>query len=488
MNRKRIIIAFLIYVCQLSATAQVSRSPFQYVGKDSVKTYITDRYNAHSFLHSMLMGNNYRNQWNQPVVLPVFRMSATQFKIEELGGGMQTKSLQLEDANGKEWALRTIDKDVAGALPSFLEQSLVQKVMQDQISSAMPYSPVIVGALSKSAHVNAPQPTFYFVADDAGLGPYRHIFANTICMLEEREPGFQKTDNTKEALRQVQSTSRYIIQQEDLLKARLLDMLIGDWDRHYDNWRWGIRDSAGLHIYNPIPRDRDWAFYYSGGLFTRLVRLAALRFMVNFTEEPRRFKRLSYKAHALDGAFLNKLDAKDWRAAIHNLQQSLTGNVIRQAVEKLPPPIFANYGESLIKKLKGRRDGMEKQAMKYYRFLSEQVQIDGSNDNEIFSFLPAEDGFVLQIFRAHEKGNKRQKIYERKFLREETYRITINGLGGNDQFEIHENVRSAIRIKLNGGTGVDQYTLAGNVRTEVHEEGAEKNIIANKNRSKVYFH
>jgi hypothetical protein len=26
--------------------------------------------------------------------------------------------------------------------------------------------------------------------------------------------------------------------EDEYIKARLFDMLIGDWDRHYDQWRW----------------------------------------------------------------------------------------------------------------------------------------------------------------------------------------------------------------------------------------------------------
>jgi hypothetical protein len=37
-------------------------------------------------------------------------------------------------------------------------------------------------------------------------------------------------------------------------------MLIGDWDRHYDQWRWAEYKKKGQVIYRPIPRDRDQAF------------------------------------------------------------------------------------------------------------------------------------------------------------------------------------------------------------------------------------
>ena len=42
------------------------------------------------------------------------------------------------------------------------------------------------------------------------------------------------------------------------LRARLFDMLIGDWDRHQDQWRWAEFENKGKgKTYVPIPRDRE---------------------------------------------------------------------------------------------------------------------------------------------------------------------------------------------------------------------------------------
>ena len=41
---------------------------------------------------------------------------------------------------------------------------------------------------------------------------------------------------------------------------RLFDMLLGDWDRHQDQWRWAAFKEDGVTTYRPVPRDRDQAF------------------------------------------------------------------------------------------------------------------------------------------------------------------------------------------------------------------------------------
>lgn len=487
MGKKYFLLLVFTNVFLYPAQSQADHHSFQYLSPDSVVTHASDRYKAHSFLRHFFMGKNYRSIWEQPVTLPVFRLSSTQYKIIELGGGMQTKSLKLEDNKGKTWALRTIDKDVSGAMPKRFKGTLVQKLSQDQISASMPYGSLIIGPLAKAANITAAQPVVYFVADDTALGPYRSIFAGTVCMLEERDAGFAETVTTDSLLRRIQRSNTQLVDQKTLLRARLFDMLIADWDRHYDNWRWGIIDSGGLHYYEAIPRDRDWAFYYSNGLVPKLARLMALRFLINFTEKPKYIKSLSRKAHVFDGVFLNGLSADDWRTVIHQLQHNLTDESIEKAVSNLPLAVYKSSGRSIAEKLKSRRNNLEKPVMKYYSFLAREVQVDGTAEKEMFSFSPTADGFLLKIYRKAANSNSPEKIYERRFLHSETYRVTVNGLDGDDEFEIDEKVVSNIRLKLNGGSGKDSYRLNGNLSVEVYDDAAGENQIIKKNKAKIHL-
>lgn len=488
MSVKYFLLFCIACALRYPASTQVPPPAFRYTSPDSVETHASDQYKASSFLRTVLMGKNYRKAWEQAVTLPVFRLSQTRFKVTDLGGGKQTKSLHLLDEKGKEWGLRSLEKDVTPSLSSFFQHTVMQDFMQDQVSSSMPYGSLIVGSLAQSMKITAAKPSYFFVADDPALGPYKQFFANRVCMLEERGPGFDSTVNTETVLRQIQRTNNFLIDQKALLKARLLDMLVADFDRHHDNWRWGVADSGNTHYYKAIPRDRDWAFYQSKGLVPRMATFAALHFLVNFNEKPARFGKLNRKAYFFDGAFLNTLNAGDWHTSIHQLQQDLTNDAIETAVKALPPAVFSIYGASFIKTLKSRRDGLESEAMKYYLFLAKQVQVDGTNDPEIFLVTPAENGLLLQVHRQGPGGTKGQKIYERKFSRSETYRLIINGLGGGDRFEVTEGTSTRIKLTLNGGTGNDTYNLHGDLRTQVHDYTAEKNSVDKNGKAKVHLH
>lgn len=113
--------------------------------------------------------------------------------------------------------------------------------------------------------------------------------------------------------------------------------------------------------------------------------------------------------------------------------------------------------------------------MKYYRFLSEEVEINGSDKAETFSIFSVNDSLVVTVY-----GAEKQKLYQRSFSSSETYCITLNGYGGNDVFETDEKLRSRIRIIIHGGEGTDQYNLKGDARTKIHDTVADKNSIRNK--------
>ncbi len=163
-------------------------------------------------------------------------------------------------------------------------------------------------------------------------------------------------------------------------------MLVGDWDRHADQWRWGVRDSADVKYYYAIPRDRDQAYFYYNGLLPKLARIVTLKHLISYHDNLNSLKNLNYKAWDFDGVFLNELDRTEWEAAIKRTQKGLSDDLIHEAIKKLPPEVYPISGPLLEKKLKGRRDDLYEEGMKYYEFLSGSVIVNGTDDAEVFEF------------------------------------------------------------------------------------------------------
>lgn len=441
-------------------------------GNDTVVVSASTKYNNASFFRRLLIGTNYRKEWSQEVKMPVFRLRHTEMKIIELGGGQQTKSLKLEDKNGKEWALRTIDKEAEGAMPKALKGTIAQKVVQDVISGAYPYAPLTVAHLAKAAGIVAPDPKLYYIPPDAGLGEYQHVFTGKVCFLEEREPtrkGSKETSSTTDVQQDILEANDRLVLQREVLKARLLDMLIADWDRHEGQWRWGEVDSTKAKYFYAIPRDRDQAFFMAKGLIPKVGKFVAMHHINWFKSNTRGLRNLNYKSWEFDQIFLNDLDAAEWERTIKEFTNRLNEKVIHDAVKKLPPEIYVISGSEIEKILQDRIRNMPQDVMKYYRFLSQIVQVNGSNEDEIFAVSGRDDLITVTVFRQGKAGKQDIKIYERIFKENETSQIRLMGYNGSDKFVIDQPVSSRIKIKILREKEKDNYGIKGGKKGYLHD-------------------
>lgn len=445
--------------------------------KDSVIRPASTQYSDINFIKRLFLGKNYRKEWATPVKMPVFDIKTVNggFTIGELGGGQQTKSLRLKDKNGIEWVLRTVDKDVEKAIQPHLRKTFVRKLVQDMVSASHPYAPLTIPDLAKAANVVAASPVLYFVPDDPNLGEHRETFANTVCMLEKREPtpDNSDTDNSEKVLEEIMKENDHLVMQEQVLRARLLDMLIADWDRHIDQWRWGSVDSGETKHYYVIPRDRDFAYFDSRGLLVKFMTLVAVPHMRGFTDESDKLKKLNKKTWFFDHNFLNELDAASWQRITAEFQKKITDDVISRAVKRMPPEVYAISGRKIESKLRSRRDGLAKNVMKYYKTLASSVHVMGTNKKDLFKISNKGDDLLVEVFdiAGKEKG---RLMYQRVFKRSDTREIFLEGFGDNDHFEIEEGADSRILLRVIGGDGKDSITNRGKVREKV--EGVEQTI------------
>jgi len=423
-----------------------------------------------NFIKRILLGTNYRKEWAQPVSMPVFDIKKVNggFTIDELGGGQQTKSLRLKDNTGREWVLRTVDKDVEKALQPFQRKTFIRKLVQDMVSASHPYAALTIPGLAKAVKVVVPTPTLYFVPDDPNFGKYRSVFANTVCMLEQREPTPDRSEtyNTEKVLEELTKTNDHLILQKEVLRARLLDMLVADWDRHSDQWRWGKVDSGEVDYYYVIPRDRDFAYFNSNGLLIKVMTMISVPHMRGFTAESKKLKKLNKKTWFFDHNFLNEMDAEDWQRITGEFQKEITDDVISKAVRRLPPEIYAIDGRTIESKLRSRRDGLMENVMTYYKALAASVHVMGTNKKDYFRVSSKGNDLLVEIldYAGKDKG---RVMYQRVFKKADTREIFLEGFGDDDHFEIEDGVSSKIRLRVLGGNGTDSFTNRGKVKEKL---------------------
>src|SRR5512143_908329 len=104
-----IAVALLVTIALTPARSQTA--PPVLSRAESVTVVAGAEYRAGS-LHRWLAGNLYRDLWVMPVRIPVLDLNTYDggLRPTKAGGGLQTKSLRFESANGVEYVFRLTNK------------------------------------------------------------------------------------------------------------------------------------------------------------------------------------------------------------------------------------------------------------------------------------------------------------------------------------------------------------------------------------------
>ncbi|MFD3003045.1 BamA/TamA family outer membrane protein [Pontibacter toksunensis] len=461
---------------------------------DSITLAIAPDYEKVNKAHMLLLGNNYRNLWATPVSMRVLWLSQEKggMTITQKGGGQQTKSLRLKDAAGKEWVLRTVQKDPGLALPESLRETVAKAIVQDQISASHPFGALVVPPLAEALGVPHANPEVVFLPDDPALGEYRSEFANQVYLFEERELlDVKDSDNTETVLEKLEEDSDNRVNQRLVLRARLLDMILGDWDRHEDQWRWvETKDKIGDY-YLPIPRDRDQIFFTNEGIIPKIgSRKWIMPKFQGFDENIRDIRGFNFNARYFDRRFLLNLGENDWREEIAFVQQTLTDDLIRQAVQRMPDKIYALSGEDIYRKIVSRRDNLEQQALKYYHFLAEEVDIPGTDKRELFEVQYEENGRVkVSLHKLNKESTRGRVLYQRTFNPEVTKELRLYGRDDKDVFSVIGSHTSPIKVRMIGGGEADLFSVPNefnnNKKLYIYDRADKDNSFPRKSLVKL---
>ncbi|MBP3944329.1 hypothetical protein J5U18_12340 [Sphingobacteriaceae bacterium WQ 2009] len=437
-----------------SVNAQVS---------DSIRTTIQSEYNKPSSFHRIWFGDSYRKLYDTEVTMPIMDLSKEKggLSIVKLGGGMQTQSLRLVDSSGREWVLRSIEKFPERSLPENLRNTIAKKIVRDQIAIAHPFGALTVPTFNEALGIDAAKPELVYVGDDAALGEYRELFKNRAYIFESRNPeAYDDTDNTLKVQDKLEEDNDNQVDQRLTLRARLLDFVLGDWDRHEDNWRWSSIKEDGKRLYKPVPRDRDKVYFKTTGIFPILLSYQWLKASAQpFKDKIRNVGHWNFNQRYFDRYFLNHLSKADWDAEISYVQQQLTDSLIDVALAQMPPEIVALSAEELRGHIRARRDDLANSAGSYYQIIAQEVDIATSEKQEFIQLTYLSGGkLALAIYNRKKDLSKGRLLAARTFSPEETQELRIYGLGGKDVYTVAGDYTSPIKVRFIGGKDADSYT------------------------------
>ncbi|MBO6523058.1 MAG: BamA/TamA family outer membrane protein [Balneolaceae bacterium] len=417
-------------------------------------------------------GNHNRELWSIKSEYPYFDVTEVRGGLipVRMGGKGQSNTLHLEDKEGNEFVLRSVDKQAGKVWDEDLKKTLALDLAQDQFSILNPYGALAIPPLADAVGVYHTNPKIYYVPNDPQLGLYAEQIGGQLALFEEKPDndmssvasvGFsEEVVAYRDMIREVDNDIDHRVDQEMFARARLLDMIIGDWDRHSDQWRWATfePDDEQGKIYRPIPRDRDVAFMKMDGIIPTLAKYGPFFQYQNFGGSYNSLVGLNYNSLAQTRRFTNQLTKEEWLAIAEKMQDELTDEVIVDAINQMPEEVQNEIGEFMTRALQSRRENLVQVTEKYYTMLSGVVSVPASNKRERFVVEVLDDQqTIVQVYKLSGEGNLREKYFERTFKKNETKEVRLYGLGGDDEFIFNGEQKSSIKLLISGGPGDDEY-------------------------------
>lgn len=438
---------------------------------DTVTVAAGPQYRAGAFKRFWL-GDNWRDLWTTPVRVPVLDLTsfAGGLTPERQGGGNQSVTLHMEDAQGRSWLFRSIDKFPEQGLPPEFPGAPAGALLEDQISGEHPGAHFILPRLLEAAGILHVRPELYVMPDHPALGEFRETFAGMLGGLEvipnegpDDTPGWggsTKIKGWEQFANDLEESPEFRVDAPEFLRARLIDFLVGDADRGTDQWRWVRYGEEGDYVYRPLPRDRDWAFQDAEALLIQPLRGVYPK-LTTFGRDHSDIESLTYASHILDRRLLTGLTRADFQRATADVQGALTDDVIAAAVADMPPAYVPLAAQEMAAVLRARRDALAPLAMEFYEVLATDVDVRGTDEADLAEVRREADGRVHVRLSLLDDGavagasGPASAYYERTFLPAETGEVRLFLHGDDDHALVTGDDGGPIIVRVIGGGGDD---------------------------------
>ena len=449
-------------------------------------------------------GDHYRYVYGTDIKVPVATLDTLMggFTIVRRGGGHQTRSLRLMDSNGRNFALRAVKKSAVQFLQTVafketyveddFRETLTEDAILDFYTSSHPFASFVVSDLADAVGVYHTNPFLFYMPKHGALGKYNNEYGDELYIIEERpDDGFldvesfgkpDAIESTADVLKKLRRDEKYRMDEAAFIRARLFDMLLGDWDRHQDQWRWARFDiSDDERVYRPIPRDRDQVFSnYDGFLLDVLkVLIPATKQFQEYDSDLKDIKWINSAGIKIDRTFLQTSTRQDWMDQAQHIVNSLTDDVIDNAFESLPLEVQDETANSIRLKLKGRRGNLADIAGRYYDYLSRLIIITGTDKDDLFELTRSDNKTVVEVSRI--KDGIKQEPYKRRVINSgDTREVWIYGLDDDDKFVVKGRGDNPVFTRIIGGQNNDVYTIQNGRGIKVYDHKSKPNTFEQK--------
>jgi len=466
------------------------------------RTVIPGKHFEAGWFHEFFFGTHWRDVWTTPVRIGVVDLDKYGSGLTPIkkGGGLQTSSLRFKGKDGKEYKFRLLDKDPKKNLPKEIHESIVVDILLDQVCSYNPYAGFVVNDILDAYGIYHTEYTLSILPDDPLLGEYRSEFANMIGIMElvpdiTQFEGSDKVIGSIKLLNRLNKEFDESVDGKEYIMARFLDILLGDWDRHKDNWKWIMFEDGKRKIYKPYPMDRDQAFCKLDGIFPWIAEQNVLQ-LNNFGYDYSNMRYLTWNARYIDQRFLAFMPKDEWEKITNEIYDKFTNELIENAVKKLPAEVYDIAKNEITDKLKSRRDKFKEASEEFYELVnvSTDIYTTDKNDLVLIEFnpilgiglpLPENEKDLTRISVFKKENNAVDKkgglIKQKLFDNSITDEIRIYLQDGDDDVVIWGKCDISPKIRIIGGDGKDEIKNNSDENILFYDDGKKSQVSGDVN-------
>lgn len=436
------------------------------VRKSIYPASVTDK----SRFYNYLWGEHYRKIYSIPVSVPAVTLQTLQGGLKVVEQAADFQGLLLENNRKQLYLLKPL-----GGYTTFLESSFFQEVYNkkafkntyldqfigDAYTIINPYTFITADYLAKSAGLYSNNSRIFYLPqystkDTVSDGtPIANKLVTVIDV-----PDFNTRPNiilTEQLLDTIRINKNFQVNQELYIRERLLDMMLGDWNKIPENWNWKGQERGDSILFAPIVIDRNHSFTKVDGiLFKQMLHVLGLGFIVNYDSSLKSVKKENTLGFALDMALCSQSDLEVWMQQAAFIRQTLTDAVIDEAFSMLPKGIDNAEIKHIMKIVRERRDKLDEIAKSYFTQLQRTPVLTGTDRADRFIIdRHNPDSLFIRIFDI-ETG---QKVFDRKYSRKMTKEVWLYGLEGDDRYEVNGQANKEMPVYLIFGKGENTYQL-----------------------------
>ncbi len=434
---------------------------------DSFTTAVLSDRNLTKY-NNKILGNLNTSLYYDSVTVPILDLNydERQLRTARIGGGNQTISLRLQDSlTDDTYVARAIQKTPKRLVPPPFDIALLEKLVFYYFTGAHPYGFLASNHLENELGLLRTEPKLMYLPKQKRLEPYNDEIGDRLVLYRQRLDGNMSDQSEVDYSTEVISTSDFLEEYYDqdakadarmYLKARILDLLLNDWDRHRDQWRWALsrKSEDGLDVYRAIPRDRDQALSNYDGLITSLVRYynppAFMAYPLREEPKTKSIEWMHQTVAYLDRVILTELDRAAWDEVTAEVIESIGPKEMAAAIAKMPVESIQNV--DITKLMTARLAYIAKMSDDLYHIINERACIVGTSKDDIILLESDKQGLSVKIM----DDDQEKVMIERRFSADNTKQLWVNLYDGDDQVKIIGD-KSPIKITMIGGYGEDEY-------------------------------